>query len=64
MLHQTTDCSIYYSSLFLMFSPAKLVDYCSDTERPDHASHTEDGHSNTPHHGDGIFAERLRVTLQ
>lgn len=46
-----------------MFSPAESVDHGSDTERPNHASHTEDGHSQTPQHGVGSCTEGLPVPL-
>lgn len=44
-------------------TPAKLVDNGSDGERPDHASHAENGHGEAPHHDVGLLAERLPVPL-
>lgn len=47
-----------------MSSPAKLVDHGSNREGPNHAPHTEDGHSEAPHQCGGVWAERLPGTLK
>lgn len=46
------------------FPPAKFVDHCRNREGPDHAPHTEDGHSKAPHQGVCSWAEGLPVPLQ
>lgn len=55
---------IHHRAVFAVFTPAKFVDHDSDSQRPDHASRAENGHSKTPHHGDGSFAERLPVPVR
>lgn len=47
-----------------MFTPAKFVDNGSNSQRPDHASRAENGHSKTPHHGNGFFAESILVPVR
>lgn len=55
---------IHHRAVFPVFTPAKFVDHDSNRQRPDHASRAENGHSKTPHHGNGSFAERLPVPVR
>lgn len=55
---------IHHRAAFPVFTPAKFVDHGSNSQRPDHASRTENGHSKTPHHGNGSFAERFPVPVR